>query len=262
MMKKILSVALMGFVLGFGVACGDDGGDDDPKGTFQGNLIDFYSKLPLANKTVKALNNTSGAELGIQGTTDANGNITLTGLPEGDVGFIVPGWAAADPDPGAINTYQFNLPANTAAGERETLWSVDLTTYQTVPMLAGITVQPNTVIVAGGFYWTDTDGTEEYVNCGTVKTYAGGTESGEVRYFNDSGLPTTIANRDSINPIIGFYVSANIAPGTVKVEGYDPGGTKVGEATFPGVGGSICISNVYADTATNPGGAPTDCPSN
>ncbi|NOZ85212.1 MAG: carboxypeptidase regulatory-like domain-containing protein [Deltaproteobacteria bacterium] len=252
MKQTILAITALSLILGVGIAgCG---GSDDNNGqktvTFKGTVEDFKAGTTLDGMTVKALNNDTGAELGIEATSDAEGNVTIAGLPDGKVGFLVVGTEPAD---GYIDTYQFNIDAS---AEDVSLIAVDKLTYQAAPALAGIQVKEHTAAVAGAFVWKNAKGVDEPVACGTVKVFVNDAENGEVRYFNDTGMPTSLDNRKNINPQNGYYLAGNVDPGKVTIKGYDPSGKEIGSVTFPAVGDSICISTLYVEEGhdTNPGG--------
>ena len=251
MVKKVLMVALLGFALGFG--CGGDDDGDDPTADFTGVLIDFGSKVELQGMTVTVLNNTTGVPLAgfAAVTTPAGGAVSFSGLPVGKVGFKVDAKAGT---PGFVDTYQFNLDSD---GTGETLWAVDAQTYQLAPAAAGITLEAGKAVVAGGFYWVKPDGTECPLCGGTMKAFTGGVESGEIRYFSDAGMPTTLANQSSVNEANGFALAANVTPGSVVTKGYDPDGAEIGSAAFTCFADSITISNIRVEGASNPG----DCTS-
>ena len=122
--------------------------------------------------------------------------------------------------------------------------------------MAGIEVKEGTASVAGAFVWKNASGEDEPVSCGTVKVFVDGKEDGEVRYFSDDDMPTNLDNRDSVNPLNGYYLAGNVPPGKVTIKGYDPDGTEVGSISFPAVADSICISTLYVDSShtSNPGG--------
>jgi len=250
MFKKILMVAVLGFVLSFGVACGDD--DDAATADFTGALIDYLSKVPVQGLTVTVLDNVTGAPLpGFDPVVSGTGeiNVTFTGLPVGKVGFKVDAKAGT---PGTEDTYQFNIDSS---AQGETLYSIDSQTYAMAPAAAGLTLDPTKAQVGGGFYWIKPDGEECPVCNGTVEAYTGGTQSGEIRYINDQGLPATLETLPAINETNGFYLAANLDPGAIEMRGLGADGAKVGSSVFPAFANSFTISNIHVDegATANPG---------
>jgi hypothetical protein len=245
----ILLVILASFAL---IACSSDdatvdGDSDSETAHFRGYVVDFATKVPLSGVTVFVLDNETGDKLDVEaGSTDATGYVEFDiPLPEGAGDDFKVGFLCAGVENESVDTYQFNLDA--FAGD-ERLWLVDATTYDVAPLAAGIELTPGTTVVAGGVYWVNEEGAEEIVNCATVETDTG---SGDVRYFADNGLPANTNVRDSVNPLNGFFIIGNIEPGTVNLKGMT--GTNVfGTTRVIAVPDSICISNIYAETDSNP----------
>ncbi len=230
--------------------CGEDGG----KVTFKGYLQHFGGDDKVALIEIRVLDNQTGADVGISSRTDATGWVTfsedLPGDAEGLVGFRAVGTTVS----GAtyIDTYQFNI-AGDAIGEK--LWVVDETTYLGAPQMAGITKQdgsfgldPGTAVLAGGVYFVEADGVENHIGCATAKTDP---ESGQVRYFGNNGLPTTLDSRATTNPLVAYYLVANITPGQVTARAYMDG-TEIGATRLHVYADAVSISNIYATTATDP----------
>jgi hypothetical protein len=224
-----LAVALMG--------CGGS----ESKTSFKAKMQHFGGEDLVPNIEVRALNNTSGAELGITATTDAAGWVTFEGLPEGNVGFR----SVADANQTFVDTYQFNIDSK---AQDERLWIVDQTTYLGAPLMAGLTLTPGKAVVAGGVYWVNATDEEETVGCATVKADP---ESGDVRYFGDNGMPTTIDQRSNTNPLVSYYLIANLNPGASMVKGFLDAAEK-GSTALVTFGDAISISNIYFEGAANP----------
>ncbi|HOX46015.1 MAG TPA: hypothetical protein PK668_20600 [Myxococcota bacterium] len=230
--------------------CGEDGG----KVTFKAYLQHFGGDDKVAGIEIRALDNETGTDLGISATTDATGWVTfsedLPGDAAGLVGFRSVGAVISGST--YVDTYQFNI-LGTALEEK--LWVVDETTYLGAPMMAGITKQdgtfgldPDTAVLAGGIYFVEANGTENHIGCATARTDP---ESGQVRYFGDNGMPTTLDSRDTTNPIIAYYLVANITPGRVTARAYVDG-TEIGSTGLHVYANAVSISNIYAETATDP----------
>ena len=202
------------------------------------------TRLPIDGAKIQVLDNTTGEDLPIGAISDS-GAVTISGIPASvtQIGL------RNSLTPGNKNTYQFNMDAE---AQNEVLWLVSEATYTLAPSLAGITLDTTKGVIAGGLYFVNDQDEEETVGCGTVTT----TPAGDIRYFDDTDMPTTIANRDSTNPLNGFFLAANINTGTTTVsatvEGNNVGSTTI--ITYPD---SICISNIYVTTATNP--EPANC---
>ncbi len=236
------------------VACG---GDDEEEGegtpgTFKGHVVDFAGDTRLPDVKIWVLDNTTGEKLdGVDPQiSDANGEVTFTGIPEELelLGFLCEGFG--DETAGAVDTYQFNLVANAT---NEKLWSVDRVTYSTAPLAAGVTLDESLGVVAGAVYWVNADEEEEIVGCSTVTVDP---SSDDVRYFNNSRLPVNTSARDSVNPTNGYYLIANMEIGSTTTTAWVDG-EALGTTTFVSVPNSICISNIYAEGDANP--SPADC---
>jgi len=212
--------------------------------SFTGTIVDFMTRQPINNAKIQVLDNATGAPLPV-GAVSSNGSVTVTGIPA-DVTLIGLKNTLA---PGNKDTYQFNM---SATAQDETLWLVSDATYTLAPSLAGVTLDTTKGVVAGGLYFVNDLDEEEPVGCGTVTT----TPSGVIRYFDDTDMPTTITNRDSTNPLNGFFLAANINTGTTTVSA-TVDGDAVGSTTIITYPDSICISNIYVTTATNP--QPANC---
>ncbi len=228
-----------------------DGDSDENLGgggsnNFRGYVVDFESDVKTAGLVVYVLNNTNGlafTDIDPE-TTDSEGYVEFTGLKDDYVGFLV-----AKKDGETVDTYQFNI---TAQADDEKLWSVAESTYNFAPALAGIQVDTNKGIIAGGLYWVNDQDEEEFVGCGTA---AMGDGSGDVRYFNDSTLPINLEGRTSVNPLNGFFLIGNVATGTKEVQGFFDD-KKIGCTQLHIFPDSIAISNIYAFDNTY---SPIDC---
>jgi hypothetical protein len=225
----VLAVSLVG--------CGDDG---DSQAGFKAYIQHFGGDDLVPSMNVEAIDNETGQLLGISAKSDASGWVKFNGLPAGKVGFLckgVPGdW---------VDTYQFNLDSD---AQDERLWAVDYTTYTGVPLMAGLVLEDGKAILAGGVYWVNAQDEEEHIGCATVKANP---ESGDVRYFDDNGMPTKLEFRENTNPLVAYYVIANMDPGKADIEAYVDT-QKIGTTQLHTYADSIAISNVYADTTSNP----------
>lgn len=245
---KIRAIVAVICVLGFcGLLTGCGGGDGGTS-SFKAYIQHFGGDDLVDGLEVEALDNETGDGLGITVTSDATGWVTFDwgDTQVGDkVGFLckaVPGdWH---------DTYQFDLDS-TAQDER--LWAVDETTYAGAPLMAGLTIEAGKAIMAGGLYFVEADGTENHIGCATVKTNP---EDGEVRYFGDNGMPAPLTTRDTTNPLVAYFLIANMNPGTKTVEAYVDT-EMIGQTDLHVYADAISISNIYTDKATDP--EPSDC---
>lgn len=217
---------------------------DGAVGTLSGTLVDFQTRQPINGALVQVLDNSTGEAIPVC-TTSANGTVTLSGIPATMAKVGLRNTMLGNKD-----TYQFNMALN-ASGE--VLWLVSETTYTLAPMAAGLTVDPTKGAVAGGVYFVNATSQEEPVGCAAVSTDQGG----DIRYFGDDGMPTTIANQAKVNVNNGYFLAVNIAPGVTEVTA-EVGATEVGSTSIVTFANSICISNVYVTTGTNP--TPATCP--
>jgi hypothetical protein len=239
---RFTSLAIF-LVVGFALTgCGDDNG-----GTagFKAYIEHFGGTDRVSGMEVRAIDNNTGQELGINSTSDSSGWVAFDGLPAGDVGFRsvgVPGdW---------VDTYQFNIDS-TAQDER--LWAVDQTTYVGVPLMAGITMIDGKAIVAGAVYWVNASDEEEPVGCVTVDSVP---VSPDVRYMGENGMPTLITEQPDTHPLWGRFVIANLDPGQATITSYD-GTTVLGSTSLFTYADSIAISNIYHEGTSNP--TPAGC---
>lgn len=290
---KILFTFLLTSLLTLGfVACGGDDGDTDttpandvvadngtddvasdapaPKKQFSGILIDFQTRKGLAGAKLYVLDNATGKETGEVLTssgaetpaTDDDGIVTAEFDGAIDkVGFV----ARLE---GQKDTYQLHLPAD---GQNETLWSVSNGTYVAAPALAGISIDPTKGILAGGLYFRDAAGEEEGVGCGTIRVLEGVGDpdtfaEANIRYMNSAGLPTTLANQDSINPEVPFFIIGNI-PVSKDGEGNDlpvtvtakMGETAIGDTYVFSKADAIFIGNIFTYAAVTANPMPAGC---
>jgi len=236
--------------------CG--GGGDKP--TFKAYLQHFGGDDWVGGIAIQVLDNDTGDEIGISSTSDAEGYVTFTEALPG----TLCGFRAVGGDVGGatyVDTYQFNI-ACAALDER--LWVVDETTYVGVPLSAGITKQdgtfgldPGTAVLAGGIYFEEESGVENHIGCATAATDP---EDGQVRYFGDNGLPTTLDVRDTTNPLVAYYVVANLTPGPTLVKAFLEG-EEIGSTSLHVYADAVSISNIYSVSAAEGGTdpEPADC---
>jgi len=212
-------------------------------GEFNAYIQHFGGDDYVSGLVVEALDNTTGNSLGITATSDAAGWVTFGwgDTQVGDkVGFLckaVPGdWH---------DTYQFNIDSTSHDAR---LWAVDETTYSGAPLYAGLTIEAGKAMMTGGLYFVEANGTENHIGCATVKTNP---EDGDVRYFGDNGMPAPLATRDTTNPLVAYFLIANMNPGSKVAEAYVDT-EKIGETTFHVYADAMTITNIYTDNATDP----------
>ncbi|GAB4289988.1 MAG: hypothetical protein Kow0090_02910 [Myxococcota bacterium] len=272
MLKKNWLLVLLTVLLGltvsvYTVGCGDDdeGGegegegegeegegegendDDDTVETvdFKGTLIAFGSGspgTPVPGMEVTVYDNDTGTATTTKTKSGDDGTVEFKGLPKGKVGFKVTGVTGQFRD-----TYQYNIDAG---AQDETLWIVPENVWTMAPAGAGLTVNAGEAIAAGAIYWVDSSG-KEFPVCGaTIESDVGG----NIRYFGDNGLPTTLENQPSVNKTNGYYLVANIEPSKITLTG-KVDGTVVGTTTFYTAADSVSIGNIYTDASftSNPG---------
>jgi hypothetical protein len=231
-------------------ACGGGGG----KVTFKAYMQNFGGDDKVAGVEVRVLDNLTGADLGISERTDATGWVSFYDALPGDanslVGFRSVGGRAGNAN--YVDTYQFNIK-NDELEER--LWIVSETTYLGAPLMAGVTkedgnpgLDPGKAVLAGGIYFVEADGWENHIGCATARTDP---DSGQVRYFGNNGLPTTLETRSTTNPLVAYYLVANTAPGPVTVRAFMDG-TEIGSTRLHLFADAVAISNIYATTAADP----------
>jgi hypothetical protein len=250
--RKASAIALTcAFVL-CGVFSGCGGDDDNGGATFRAYIQNFGGDDLVADMDVEVLDNTTGNKLGIVGRSDATGWVTIKWdgqAPAAELGFLCVG-VAGD----TRNTYQFDLDSS---AQDEKLWSVSETTYWGAALAAGLTLEDGKALLAGGLYWVDPadpNEVENHIGCATVKANP---EDGEVRYFGDNGYPTNLATRTTTNPLVAYFVIANMEPGSKTVEAFMDA-DKLGETDLFVYGNDVSISNIYADP-NQPDPEPAGC---
>lgn len=271
MTKKLLSL-LFALVLTVSlVSCSEDekepgkqigGGDTDAEFeseaelatvNFKAWVADFASNEPAVGISVYAKMNLTDTNIGsTPAVSDADGNVEFNYALPADVSQV--GFLCQESDI-SVNTYQWNI---TATSQDEKLWSVDTNLYNLAPTLASMTVDYSKGILAGGVYWVNNDGNEEPVSCSKVMTedmvsFDDTSYTDNVRYFGDNGLPTDLATRDSVNPLVPYFLVGNIEEGVKTVSAYFDG-VEIGSVDILSVGDSIGIGNIYVEGDSNPGG--------
>jgi hypothetical protein len=245
MKRKTIGFTSLAILLAVGFAlagCGDDNGGG---AQFRAYIEHFGGDDLVGGMEVRAIDNNTGLELGINETSDASGWVAFDELPAGDVGFLcvgVPGdW---------VDTYQFNIDSS---AQEERLWAVDHTTYVGVPAMAGIVLEDGKAIVAGAVYWVNAADEEEPVGCVTVDSVP---TTPDVRYMGENGMPTLITEQAETHHLWGRFVVANLEPGSASTTAYD-GTTALGSTSLFTYADSIAISNIYHEGTSNP--TPAGC---
>jgi hypothetical protein len=228
-------------------------GDDEQTAQFTGLCVDFESKAPVPGCKVLALDNDTGEPLpGMEAIAAGDGLVLFDDLEPGLVAFKAVGVRGESED-----TYSFNFFHN---DQKRKVYLVSFNTVAAGTALAELEWDRTKGVAAGSVYWYDGEilGDGEEIGCATVKTDP---LSGDERYFNDGGMPTTLDKRSNTNPNNSYFLYANIDPGRVKVRGYMDG-TEFGQSEFLMFADSICISDIYvnpdnSEFTDNP--TPADC---
>lgn len=271
MKLRMLSILTVVFAL-VAVGCGDDsddgngggsgtGGNNDAGGgngatNFKAELQDPTALVAINDShEIVVLDNDTGESLGKTTTSGASGAVKIDDMPEGKVGFLVKGITGK-----TIDTYQFNIDAR---AQDETLWAVAKSTATLVPNIAGFTPDKTKASISGAVYWVNDKGEEEKVGCATVE-FVGASGAGDIRYFSDANLPTSIAMRANTNPLNGRYFVGNAPTGVqsvkVIVDGEELGSTKLplfARQDSSDGEDNVCISNIYVEADANP--TPAGC---
>ena len=207
--------------------------------TFQGILTGFGTDQPVAGATVELLNNDTGAGTGTTTISGENGEVSLeleTGMKVGFKATLA----------NYKETYQFNISAE---AQDETVWIVPESIYNMSLGLAGLQVQAGKGTVAGAVYFVNASNEEEPVGCATVESDP---ETEDIRYFGDNDLPTTLEKQAETYPGNGYFLVSNLDEGQTTVKAL-VGAEEVGTVDIFTMKDSICISNIYVTTDTNPG---------
>lgn len=224
------------------------------KVTFRAQIRDYLSKEAKIGVLVTVIDNDTGEATAVTATAAAEGMVEF----ELDKGRMY-GFRSTLAD--HMDTYVWNIPSELPAGiDYEIIWILSDVGFGMAAALAGFTPDPAKATIAGGLYWVNDAGEEEYVECGTIKTVPGG----EYRYLSGTtGLPAPL---DQVPHTFGDkggarYVAGNVPAGNVTMMGHNLDGTvKWAELTLWTKPDSVCISNLYVDRTqftTNP--TPTDC---
>jgi len=159
--------------------------------TFKGILKDPVNADQLIEGiTVKAVDNETGEDLGIEDETDSEGKFTLEGIKGKAVGVLAVGGKDAD-DTQRIDTYTFNL------NSKATNYPIYNTSTDLAAMVEGaanIEYDEDVAAVTTGVYRIDSKGAGTPVSCATL----------------------TATDPETDEPVDGltFYVAANRMPDT------------------------------------------------
>jgi hypothetical protein len=207
-----------------------------------GRLFWHYPTDPFLapNVEIRALDNTSGAELGINAFSDPNAWVAFEELPDGPVGFKAVGV------PGEfVDTYQYDF-ASDAIGER--LWIVNEAFYVNDPLTAEATHSAGKAMILGSLTWLNAEGGDEGVGCATIEMSP---NVGDVRYFNDVSHALPIDVLDHTNSLVPYFMITNAEPGLVTVRAI-MASAEVGSTQVMCFADSVCIADIFLDGASNP----------
>ncbi len=237
------------------VTCADVGDGSGPEPVdVSAVVIDFQTRAPLSGAKVQQFNAGTGQLFGPVLTSDTYGVVqaTVEACPS-TVSFRV----RRD---GQRDTYTLHVPVP-GAGQAATLWSVANGTYVAAPALAGISIDESKGLLIGGLYFVNGQGENEAVGCATIGVpgappSASAFATANIRYMNDAGLPTTLAQRHSINPQVPFFIVGNL-PVQEDTSGLDlpwlvtaqVGEQLIGHTTVPAIAGAVMIADVFTYTA-------------
>ncbi|HEX5656616.1 MAG TPA: hypothetical protein VFX59_05445 [Polyangiales bacterium] len=227
-------------------------------------LVDAPSgSQPAPSYVVQALDNDTGEPLGITGTSNELGRLTLAGLPVGKkVMFKVLGVA-----PGTIDTYSANYPLEVNGGGEEVVHVTPKASSDIVPTLlsdsaTGYTFTPDASKgpILGAVYHWGPDFKRWPIGCATVKI---DNDAGDpIRYVGPNNLPQ--AGFTKTSPVNSRFFIGNTNTGKQTIRAYDPAGNELGSTTlyvFPrsaGANGDISLrAEIYVSGASNP--APAGC---
>ncbi len=275
-----LGLAVLGCESSSGGGGGDTTGGNDGTGTgdaptldlavdgqvemavFQGKLVDFQTREPIVGATVTVLNNDDGKTV-IATVTSLEGGVVTFNVPAGIQLGLKCELAGYRP------TYQFNIASDYGTvDEPETLWIVSDTTWTVAPGMAGLVIEPGKGQVAGALYYRTAANEEVAIGCGTVQSEP---STPDIRYFGNSGLPTTLDLQPTTNPDNAFFFAANVpaaaagAPTETVISGW-VGTTRIGSVRIFTYPDSMCISNIYRGFEWDPaagamvGNDQTECP--
>ncbi len=250
--SSISSLVLMLGALCLG--CGDDSGDDDTGaqtdagstqtdaatsgGTFTSTLVSITAEnasAPIRVQHKVSLLNDKGEQLTPPVTTlsGSDGKVTLANRPADGVSIYVEGVGPADVNESTYDTVVLNH--NWDSGE--TLLRIsNRGTLQLAESLSDFQADQSRAAVSGAVYWT-TDGKLRKGAVGCAKLYIDGKtapdDSQAQRYVGSTGLPATLAARQSTVKDSGRFYIGNMTKGehTIKVS-LDDGATFIAEKKF------------------------------
>jgi hypothetical protein len=208
---------------------------------FSARLRQFGDDTLINNAEVRALDNTTGAELGINAISGPDGWVLFEELPAGLVGFKV----VAGLFPMWKDTYQYYF---SSSAKNEHIWFVNEPTYISFPQASGLTPIAGNALFFGKLVWENTEGEYEDVGCATIEATPNG---GVVRYFSDAGYPIPIDGRDRTNPLASQFMIVNVGPGQTTVTALI-NDIAVGSIQAVCFANSVCIADIVLGGASNP----------
>lgn len=226
-------------------------------GTFPiaGHVQDFQEETAVYGATVALfLDDEVAGQPGVSGTSDNNGDVVLNGPSCDPVTYRV----TTEGGPVATKTtYKAHQIYPTPSGpqiEDAIFTSVSDVTYQLIPSILGVTVDPDKAIIAGTAFDCTRDAALEPADD------SGKVEGVQVIVYDEQGnIPDTLQvhyfveafpARDQLHTSAdGLWVAANVPPGRLRVEMWGQVGgelTLLGATELQSEADSINIANIFA----------------
>ena len=226
----IAVIMLLSLTILFAAACiprisenddDDDDNDDNDNDTVEekslhGCVLDFQTRQGVLGATVTILNNDTGAETKIKGTTDgADGCFSLDGI-DGSIEYVGLKITADD----CVDSFHYHIKNG---AENEDFLLLGNQSKVLFELCIERTIDPDKAMIAGGLFWGDSN-EKNPTGCQQVSFNPG---QGEVFYFGLDDLPllsrdfpgdptgTAADNGHGTNPANGLFIIVNESPGPV-----------------------------------------------
>ena len=219
-----------------------------------GLVQDFEDEIPVASATVALYLDDTVDTPDTSATSDVNGDVTITAPSCTPVTYRVTAEGGPTPTKTTFKAHQIYPFADGTTIEGATFTSVSEVTYQLIPGILGIEVQPDLAIIAGTAFDVSRDPSAP------PDDDAGKLEGVQVIVYDaDGNIPDTLtvnyfvenfpARDQEWTSADGLWVAANVPPGDLTVEMWGVVGgelVKLGASQLSSEADSINIANIFA----------------